>query len=287
MTQTEFIDMWDTVLRGCSYVDYQGVGIYTLPAFSVFTGLKHGFSARTGGVSVGEFASLNLSFSRETPCENVMQNYRIFCDAVGIDKDSMVMDNFAHGTTVQRVNKTDAGRGYTRAPLPSCDALITDDPSITLLTGHADCMAIYMYDPVRRCIGLAHAGWRGALHRIGMHVVSAMQDAYSTQPTDLCVGIGPSICPNCFEVDSDVAEAFTAAFPGTPCVRASTEPGKYTVDLWMVAFRQLIDEGVCADRISLMNVCTYEDERLYSYRRDRGRTGGMAAFLALCTSVAG
>ena len=74
-----------------------------------------------------------------------------------------------------RVDRADAGKGYLLDPLPPCDGLITNDPAVTLITGHADCMAFYFVDPVKRAIGLAHAGWRGALGRIGAAVVSLMQ----------------------------------------------------------------------------------------------------------------
>ena len=283
MTDGAFCAAWDTVSRGYSYSEYEGVGIYTLPAFNALPGIRHGFSARMGGVSEGHLASLNLSFSRETENrENVMRNFSVFCRAAGVSEDSMVMDNFAHGAAVRRVDRDDAGRGYTREPLPSCDALMTDDPAVTLVTGHADCMAIYVVDPVRRAVALAHAGWRGALLRIGGGVLTAMRGAFGTAAADVYAGIGPAICVNCFEVDADIAEAFRAEFPDTPCIGMSGKTaGKRTVDLWMTAVRQLWDAGVPAARISLMNVCSYEEARLYSHRRDGGRTGGMAAFLGL------
>jgi len=281
MTSDEFLRDWNSILCDYSYSVQRSVGIFTLPTFNKFVGVKHGFSARIGGASTGEFASLNLSFSREEPRDKVMRNYRIFCDAAFINEESMVMDNYAHGTSVQLVDRRDAGRGYTRTPLPICDAMITNDPAITLITGHADCMALFFFDPVHRSIGLAHAGWRGALNRIGACVVSSLGKTFQTRPSELYVGIGPSICSHCFEVDLDVANTFSATFPDTPCVNMIDERKKATVDLWMVVFRQLIDAGVLADHISLMGVCTYEDRRLFSYRRDGGNTGGMAAFLAL------
>lgn len=281
MTSDAFLTAWNAAKRGYSYSEHQGVGIYTLPAFHAFEGLRHGFSARMGGVSGGHLSSLNLSFPREEGTrENVLQNYRIFCQAAGIREGSMVMDSFAHGTEVRRVDRADAGRGYTREPLPACDALITNDTDITLVTGHADCMAIYFYDPVHHSIGLAHAGWRGALGRIGQRVTAAMREHFDTRPEDLHAGIGPSICADCFEVGSEVADVFEAAFPDTPCVRRMAD-GKARVDLWMVAFRQLMDAGMKAEHLSLMGVCSFEDGRLYSHRRDRGLTGGMAAFLSL------
>ena len=209
-----------------------------------------------------------------------MENYRIFCNAAGIPLDGIVLDTYEHGTTVLCVNRFDSRRGYDRDPLPFCDGLVTDDPEITLITGHADCMAFYFYDPVKKGIGLCHAGWRGALHRIGAEVIRTMETACGSDPKDIVCGVGPSICPKCFEVGDDVAESFALAFPQCDLL-GENEKGKATVDLWQVAAAQFLESGIVPEHIHLMGVCTFEDERLYSHRRDKGRTGGMAAFLRL------
>ena len=273
-------EIMSAITRGSKFRYVNGVGIYTLPALERLKGFDHGFSARSGGVSEGGFASLNLSFTRPEQRENVMENYRRFCRAAEIPFDRMVMDNYAHETTVLRVDAADAGKGYLLDPLPSCDGLVTNDPSITLITGHADCMAFYVADPVKRCIGLAHAGWRGALGRIGAGVIAELTKHYGSNPADLIVGIGPSICPDCFEVGQNVAQAFADAFPGLPCVLEI--PGhRPHVDLWMVAVSQCLEAGALPEHISLFGVCTAQTPRLYSHRRDQGNTGGMAAYLRL------
>ena len=276
-----FLAGYRSVKRGCAYRETaDGVGIYTLPAFSAQPGIRHGFSARMGGVSSGDLASLNLSFTRGEDYDNVMENYRIFCRAADIPVPSMVMDHYEHGTAVLPVTRADCGRGYTREPLPFCDGLVTADPGVTLMTGHADCMAFYFYDPVTRCIGLCHAGWRGAKDRIGFNVVRAMRALSGANPADILSGVGPSICPACFEVGADVAEDFSRAFPLCTLV-GQNERGNPTVDLWQVAVCQFAEAGIPFANMSLMGACTFEDLRLYSHRREKGRTGGMTAFLRL------
>lgn len=275
-----FTTQFESLKRGARLRFVNGIGIYTSPALSALDGFDHGFSTRTGGVSKGFFASLNLSFTRPENRENVMENYRLFSKAAGYPFDKMVMDNYAHETTVLKVNASDAGKGYLRDPLPSCDGLVTNDPSITLITGHADCMAFYCIDPVRRCIGLAHAGWRGALGRIGTNLVGKMREYYGTDPSDVFACVGPSICADCFEVGRNVAEEFADAFSDIPCV-ISREGEKAHVDLWMVACKQFTEAGVPIGHISLFDVCTMETPLLYSHRRDKGKTGGMAAYLRI------
>lgn len=280
MTRTEFEQAYRTIVPAYGYRERIGVGIFTIPAFSACPGIDHGFSARTGGVSSGCYSSLNLSFTRPEQRELVEENYRIFCRAAEIPLESMVMDTYEHGTTVLCVNRWDCGRGYDRPSLPFCDGLVTDDPEVTLITGHADCMAFYFYDPEKRAIGLCHAGWRGALDRIGREVIKTMQTACGSDPKDILCGVGPSICKNCFEVGDDVASAFESAFPQCDLIGENAR-GKATVDLWKVAAAQFLECGAVPEHIHLMGVCTFEDDRLYSHRRDKGHTGGMAAYLRL------
>ena len=283
MTRDTFERQYAGIVPDYAYRERFGVGIFTIPALSACPGIDHGFSARTGGVSTGEYASLNLSFTRPEQRELVEQNYRIFCRAANIPVESMVMDTYEHGTTVLCVNRWDCGRGYDRPSLPFCDGLVTDDPEVTLITGHADCMAFYFYDPVKKAIGLCHAGWRGALDRIGREVIRTMHTACGSDPQDILCGVGPSICKNCFEVGDDVADAFEAAFPQCD-LRGINARGRATIDLWKVAAAQFLECGVKKEHISIMGVCTYEDARLYSHRRDKGHTGGMAAYLRLIKS---
>ncbi len=266
--------------RGAKFRFVNGVGIYMLPALERLAEFDHGFSAKSGGVSEGYFASLNLSFTRPENRDNVMENYRIFCRAAQIPFGTMAMDNYEHGTNVIKVDRTDAGKGYLTDPLPPCDGLVTDDPAITLITGHADCMAFYFADPVKRCIGLAHAGWRGALGRIGAKVVERMTLEYGSNPADIIAGVGPSICPDCFEVGDNVAKEFAVGFADLPCVLEKSGARPH-VDLWMIACAQFVEAGVSPEHISLFDVCTMTTPRLYSHRRDKGNTGGMAAYLRL------
>lgn len=280
MTKDAFRSVYESVPRAFTYHDLGNeVGLFRLPSFSACPGIDHGFTAKTGGVSTGPFASLNLSFTRPEQREHVMENYRIFAKAANIPWESMVMDSYEHGTTVLQVDRLDCGSGYLKDPLPACDGLVTNDPAVTLITGHADCMAFFFFDPKRRAIGLCHAGWRGALARIGSEVVRMMNDCYGCDPKNILAGVGPSICPRCFEVGDDVADMFESAFPNCP-LRGVNAKGKATVDLWQVALSQFTESGILPEHVELMGVCTVEDIRLYSYRRD-GRTGGMAAYLRL------
>jgi len=279
---SSFLSAWEQIKPSHTYIEREHVGFFLLPAFSATGKVLHGLCARIGGVSTGAYASLNMSFTRpDEPRENVMENHRIFARAAGIVWDSMVMDSFEHGTTVLAVDSSHKGMGYLRESLPPCDGLVTNDPAITLITGHADCLPLYFFDPVKKCIGLSHAGWKGTLHKIGVETVKAMCSHYGSDPKDIIAGVGPCICQDHFEVDASLAEEFQAAFPGIPLAKPG-KPGKAYVDLPMAAAAQFMEAGILPENISISGVCTYENtDLLYSHRKEKGNTGGMSAFLRL------
>lgn len=88
------------------------------------------------------------------------------------------------------------------------------EPGLVLSTFYADCVPLYVVDPVHRAIGMSHSGWRGTAARMGAVTLSAMQEAYGTRPEDVVCAVGPSICKDCYEVSADVADIFAEEFPG-------------------------------------------------------------------------
>ena len=149
----EFLDRYAQMRSGAKFHLVNGVGFYTLPSIERLSGFDHGFTARSGGVSEGYFSSLNLSFTRPENRENVMENYRIFCRAAQIPFETMVMDNYEHGTNVIKVDRADAGKGYLLDPLPSCDGLVTNDPAVTLIF----CLKTLLFAATVVLLPLSHA----------------------------------------------------------------------------------------------------------------------------------
>ena len=266
--------------HGCIFEENLGVGFFRAASLSAQSGLKHGFTARYGGVSEGPFRSLNLGWSRPEAPETLAENLRIFCAAAGLEKNSLVVVAYEHGNNVLAVDRRDCGRGFAREPLPPCDGLVTNDPNIVLTTSHADCGAIFLYDPVKRAIGLAHAGWKGTLGRIGARAAALMQSKYGSDPKDIIASSGPCICRDCYEVELELAECFETEFD-TPC-HVLGRPGKAQLDLEKAAAIQLMDAGIQPQNITLMHACTFElEDKLFSHRRDKNGTGDMAAYMQL------
>ena len=148
------------------------VPFLTYKALEKIPFINHAFSTRLGGVSTGEFTSMNLAFNRGDEYENVIQNYKIFCNAAGFDFNTLVASAQDHHTFVRKVTSDNCGTGITRPrDIQSVDALVTNEKNVTLVTYYADCTPIFFVDTEKRVIALAHAGWRGTVGKICEKVI--------------------------------------------------------------------------------------------------------------------
>lgn len=246
----------------------------------------NGFSTRLGGASKGRFATMNFSYSRKDDPADVMENFTRMADALGVERDRMVVSYQTHTTNVRRVTREDEGKGVIRErDYRNVDGLITDVPGITLVTFYADCVPLYLVDPVHYAIGLSHSGWRGTVRRMGQVTMDAMKEAFGTRPEDVTACIGPSICRDCFEVGEEVAEAFADAFDPKyrdALYRANAKPGKYQLDLWKANEIIFQEAGVPKEQIHTTNICTMcNSDYLFSHRRVGEERGNLAAFLSI------
>ena len=167
--------------------------------------------------------------------------------------------------------------------MQSVDALVTDEPGVTLVTYYADCTPLFFADTKRRVIALAHAGWRGTAGRIGAQVISCMREHYGTDPKDVLAAVGPAISKCCYEIDESCCSHFKAmAGLDTEKFIFPKKDGKYMLDL-LEANRQVIEgAGVPKENITRSDVCTRcNSGLLWSHRATGGKRGGMAAFMCL------
>ncbi len=265
----------------------EGVSYLEFPELAALPWLNHAFSTRLGGVSQGEFSSMNLNFNRGDPDGNVLQNYHRFCRAAGFSYDGLVAAAQDHHTEIRCVTRKEAGVGIWKPrDRESVDGLLTQEPGVTLVTYYADCVPLYFVDPVNRAIGLAHAGWRGTVAEMGARMVAAMQEQFGSDPAQLLAAIGPSIGACCYEVDAPVIER-VAALPGIPssaCLR-DLGNGKAMLDLWELNRQILRRAGIPEQRIFVGGVCTRcHSDLLFSHRVMGAKRGGMAAMMAIRTS---
>jgi polyphenol oxidase len=230
-------------------------------------GLVHGFSTRQGGISQAPYASLNLGLNTEDNPDAVAENLRRFCGAAGILRERIAFTKQVHGDNVQAVRNPGV-YGET-------DALVTDVPGIILAVQVADCVPVFLHDPVRRAVGIAHAGWKGTLLKIAAKTLLAMTDAFGSRPGDLQAAIGPSIGPCCYEVGAETAEKFP---------REYLEGNK--LDLWRCNRDLMTRSGIPSGQVSMSGLCTQcHNDWFFSHRGGNGKTGRMLGVIGVTESA--
>lgn len=165
----------------------------------------------------------------------------------GVGSMPFITAEQVHGNGIHIVAEQPAGDRC----VPACDGLISDQPGVCLGIYVADCCAVYIVDPVRRCGALLHSGKKGTELGIAPRAIQEMKEAFGSRPEELIIQLSPCIRPPHYEVD------FAAEI-----VRACRELG----------VRDVHDAGVCT-------ACDLD--RYYSYRAEKGKTGRMLAWLAL------
>lgn len=257
------------------------------PLFQRETGLKHGFSTRKGGVSKEHLTSLNLSFSVEDAKENVLENFRRIGERFGKTPEDFVLSKQSHETKVLKVGTKDRGKGITKdRDYEGIDALITDEEGIILSCFSADCVPILFYDPIHKAVGACHSGWRGTKGKILQNVVEEMRKHFSSNPAEILIAIGPSICKEQYVVSEDLALSFLEDYPdlgedtASPIQRISKD--KFQLDLWDLNRRIALDCGIKEEHISISGYCTMENPELFfSHRYSQGKRGLQGAFICL------
>ncbi|QEY34527.1 peptidoglycan editing factor PgeF [Caproiciproducens galactitolivorans] len=270
--------------KNMKFYEKGGVAYLTFLEFEKYGFVRHAFSTRIGGVSKKEFASMNLNFGRGDSDEDVTENFHRFCSAAGFDYTTLVASAQDHGTFIRRVGARNRGTGIWKPKdIQSVDGLITDEADVTLVTFYADCVPLFFLDPARRAIGLAHAGWRGTVAGIGAKMVKAMGREFGSSPRDLVAAVGPSIGPECFEVDTPVYEEFSKLTELNPQeFIVNNGGGKYHIDLWEANRRILMHAGIPQEQISVAGLCTRCNAQwLWSHRATGGKRGGLAAMMCL------
>ncbi len=246
-----------------------GVVYMTAPVITA----KHAFSTRYGGVSQGDFTSLNLGFGRGDPDENVMENYRRLGSALGMDVMRAAFTRQVHGSAVRVVTFECAVSPLERTAT-ECDGVVTAERGLPIFCFTADCVPVLLCDSVRGVAGAIHCGWRSSVQDILGVAVSAMA-GLGSHPEDIRAAIGPAIGAGSFETDSDVPDALRAwlGHDAEEYIYSGVRPGKYNVDLRGANARRLEQLGVRRESIAVSTECTFELHDKYWSHRYTSRHG--------------
>ena len=125
-------------------VERAGVPFLSFPLLEETGIVTQGFSTRLGGVSEGDYSSMNVSFTRGDREEAVRENYRRLGEAIGFDCESLVCSDQTHTTNVRVMTEEDRGKGFARPKdYRDVDGMITNVPGLTLATFYADCVPLF------------------------------------------------------------------------------------------------------------------------------------------------
>ncbi|MHA7879908.1 MAG: peptidoglycan editing factor PgeF [Saccharospirillum sp.] len=236
------------------------MSVLSEPDWPLPAGVRLGWTGKSGGVSQGPFAALNLAHHVGDESASVKQNReRLQAAMPGCERVRWLSQ--VHGCVVQDAARVDDGS--------EADAAFTREAGLACVVMTADCLPVFFWTPSGDTIGCAHAGWRGLAGGVLAATLGRFAD-----PGQVSVGFGPAIGPTAFEVGEDVVTAFAEWPDRDACFQPGEKPGKYLADLAGLAEQQLAALGVRACYRS--DACTFtESDQYFSYRRD-GQTGRMA-----------
>lgn len=212
----------------------------------------------------------------------VIANRARLAEQLGSSIEMECITDQEHTINVHVVKKEDLGPSWPN-PMPIhrryVDGLVTDIPDVLLTAYGGDCPTIYLADPVRGAVGIAHAGWKGTLNKIPEVAIAQMVVRFGCNPNDMYAAIGPGICVDCYEMGDEIYDAFAEKwgkgdadrllkkYPATDADGREISGGKYHLNLNLANKMTLLRAGVPEDHIAVSNICTMCNKDIfYSYR---------------------
>lgn len=246
-------------------------------------------TTRHGGVSEGNYASLNINEYCGDSKANTDANRLLLANELGIDANHIIMPHQTHGVESRIIGEEFATLpdGVKKMLLEGVDAVMTNIPGICIGVSTADCIPVLLYDEEHHAAAAIHAGWRGTQARIVHKAVQEMRMAYQTNPTKLKAVIGPGISLDNFEVGDEVYADFEqAAFDMSTIAeeRIKRNPNaddptkaferKWHINLPLANIQMLTHNGVDEANILNTGICTFDNADNYFSARRLGIESG-------------
>ena len=210
-------------------------------------------------------------------------NYELLARSFGLSAERMVRVHQRHTDRVLSVTGEMGGEGILRRNIPDdYDAILTDTDDLMLCVVTADCVPVFLYDAVKHVIGLAHSGRAGTIKEIAAKSVWKMQLDYGSSPSDIQCILGPYLSTSHHEVRDVDAAPFYESFSSEECSNILTPRGdRVLVDMGRAISISLQRCGVREENIWDCGICTYENENLYSWRREHNHDTQILSFILM------
>ncbi|MBA3869537.1 MAG: peptidoglycan editing factor PgeF [Anaerolineae bacterium] len=245
--------------------------------FGMWSNLNHGVFTRKGGVSPAPWSGLNLGGNVGDHHTAVRHNQDLIYKSLDLASDHVCSVWQVHSADVIVVDGPVEGRRW----IALADGMVTNRPDTPLFMRFADCTPLLFHDPVRKVIGIAHAGWRGTVAGVGANTVRTMTQAFGCNPHDIQAGIGPSIGPQSYQVGEEVVQAVNDYYGTTDgLICRNPADGTAYLDLWAANRLDLERVGVEQIEVAGIDTATNTDE-FFSHRAEKGKTGRFGAILSL------
>ena len=246
----------------------------------------HFSTIRSGGVSSGEFESLNMGNYSDDSSLNIHENRSRVARQFHIDASNLITPHQTHSNNVICIDKEFLAlpNSDKNERLYNNDASVTQEKGFFLCATTADCVPILLYDYKHHASAAIHAGWKGTAGLIVQKTISAMTDNFATNPKDIIASIGPAINIDKYEVGDEVVEQLRATgYPITNSVYyINEESGKAHIDIKEINREALIRIGVPPEQIEKSDLCTYSNKELFfSARRQSINSGRMLTGIML------
>ena len=240
----------------------------------------HGFSTRTGGVSDGIYATLNLGMNRGDDKLRVIENWNRFLDSAGIANRQFVCGEQVHGNNVHIADGSELRPAYGPGEMKVADGYVTNLKNVPLAIFIADCVPVLLQDPVNEVIGAVHCGWRSTVADIQKNAVDKMT-LLGADPGEIRAAIGPAIGKCCFEVGPEVTAAVDALIGNGSDKYYTKKTDKFMLDLRGVVRERFLQLGLKPSNIEFVGGCTMcEPQTYWSHRYTKGNRGSMAAVIS-------
>lgn len=231
--------------------------------------VKNCITLRHGGVSEGEYKSLNFRTIGNDKIENVLKNVEIIKEAVGFHQICKGKQDHTDNVIVLDNNNKKEYK-FENLNNTLVDGYIIKDKNIASLVTVADCNPIIIYDTRNNIVANVHAGWKGVINKIYINAINIMIDKFNSNVKDMVVCIGPSIRKCCFtSKDESFKEKFTTIFKYTDEYLSYDEDKEtFHIDLIAILKKELEKVGILKENIHVANICTRcTGDDFFSYRK--------------------